>query len=71
MEDVDVYIVPQPTQIVDLYYDQGFTIKGRITIAGFNAYAHLNLDYTKGILVEAEMDVIEIAGFIQTGRGQR
>ncbi len=65
MEDVEVYVVPQPTQIVDLYYDPGLTIKGSISIADFDAYAHINIDYTTGILVEAEMDSIDVAGLFK------
>ncbi len=70
MEEVDIYIVPQPTQIVDLYYDPGITIKGRLSIGDFDAYAHINLDYSSGLLVEGEMDTIEIAGILKISGSQ-
>lgn len=65
LEEVDVYIVPQPTRIVDLYYDAGITIKGRLSIGDYDARAHINLDYSSGLLAEAEMDSIEIAGLFK------
>ncbi|CAK8725543.1 hypothetical protein KKHLCK_16985 [Candidatus Electrothrix laxa] len=64
-EEVKVYIVPQPTQIGELRFPQGFTVQGIVQFAGLRAYAYANIDYVKGILVEGEVDVINLVGLFK------
>ena len=71
MEDVDVYIVPQPTQIGTLKYEQGLTVQGTTRFWGVSSALYANIDYTKGIVVEGEIDPVSAAGgaFELTGAG--
>ena len=64
-EDVNIYIVPQPTTIGDLKFDQGFTIQGRMRFWGLYASAYINLDYTNGLLIKGDVDKISIAGLFE------
>lgn len=60
MEDVGVYVVPQPTQIGELFYEQGFKFEGKLSISDFDAQFFFMLDYSKGFLIKASMDPINI-----------
>ncbi|MGB0524309.1 MAG: hypothetical protein ACPGJS_15170 [Flammeovirgaceae bacterium] len=60
MEDVGVYVVPQPTTIGELYYEAGFKFEGKLSIADFDAQFFFMLDYSKGFLIKASMDPINI-----------
>lgn len=64
-EDVNIYIVPQPTMIGEVKFDQGFTIKGRMRFWGLYATADINLDYTNGLLAKGDVDRISIAGLFE------
>lgn len=71
-ENVNIYIVPQPTTIGELKFEQGFTVQGRMRLVGLYASAHVNLDYTNGVLIKGDVDEVHVAGvFKLTGaRGQ-
>ena len=68
-EDVSVYIVPQPTQIGELSFEQGFTLQGTMIFWGLRASAYMNIDYAGGIVIDAEVDPIEIGDGLFTLRG--
>jgi hypothetical protein len=69
-EDVNIYIVPQPTTIGALSFEQGISLKGTMSIWGLRAFASLKIDQTRGILVQAEVDNINVGGvFRLTGAG--
>ena len=69
-EDVGIYIVPQPTSIGELQYEQGISLKGKMTIFDLNASAHLKIDQNSGILIDAEMDAINVGDILKiTGAG--
>ncbi len=59
-EDSKVYIVPQPTQIGELKYEQGFKLASKMFFQGIRGYADLNIDYAKGIDVKGDVDVINL-----------
>ena len=60
LEDVGIYVVPQPTNIGELYYEQGFRFEGKLSVAGFNASFFFLLSYSEGFAVKASMDPIRI-----------
>jgi hypothetical protein len=69
-EDVNIYIVPQATTIGALSFEQGISLQGTMSIWGLRAFASLKIDQTRGILVQAEVDNINVAGvFKLTGAG--
>jgi peptidoglycan hydrolase CwlO-like protein len=59
---VNVYIVPQPTTIGELSFEQGFTVQGRLIFWGLSAYGYLNIDYMTGTVLYAEVDPIDLGG---------
>ncbi|MFK8102005.1 MAG: hypothetical protein AB8G15_05765 [Saprospiraceae bacterium] len=60
LEDVGVYVVPQPTSIGELAYEQGFRFEGKLSIADFNAQFYFLLSYQEGFAIKASMDPIRI-----------
>ena len=64
MEDVGVHVVPQATQIGELFYEPGFAFQGKLSIADFDAEFEFKLDYDKGLRIRATMDQINIANAI-------
>ena len=64
-EDVNIYIVPQPTTIGTLTFEQGFYLGGTLVFAGWRASASLNIDYTDGTELKAELDAIDIGGIFK------
>jgi hypothetical protein len=69
-EDVSIYIVPQPTYIGELFFEQGMALKGKMNLWGLRAFGSLKIDQARGILVEGEVDEIDIAGLFKlTGAG--
>jgi hypothetical protein len=69
-EDVNIYIVPQPTSIGELNFDQGFYLAGTLIFWGLRASASLSIDYLEGTELKAEMDPIDVGGIFKvTGAG--
>jgi hypothetical protein len=69
-EDVNIYIVPQPTSIGELYFEQGISLKATMYLWGLRAFGYLSIDQTRGILVQGDMDEINLAGIFKlTGAG--
>ncbi len=70
LEDVGVYVVPQPTSIGELAYEQGFRFEGKLSIADFNAQFYFLLSYQEGFAIKASMDPIRIGNlFALEGAG--
>jgi len=73
-EDVNIYIVPQPTTIGELKFEQGFTLQGRMRFWGLYASAYINLEYTSGVLIKGDVDEVHVAGVFKLtgaqGRGK-
>jgi|GEM_PF-1701802 len=65
MEEVEVYVVPQPTTIGALAYEQGFRFQGKIQIADFDAEFAFLLEFTSGFALKATMDPLDIGGVFQ------
>ncbi len=40
-ENVSIYIVPQPTNIGELYFEQGITLEGTMNFWGLRVYGYL------------------------------
>lgn len=59
-EDVDFRIVPQPTQIGAVRYQQGIRFAGRMHMWGLAGDADVSIDYVKGIQVDAGIDAIRL-----------
>ncbi len=64
-EDVNIYIVPQPTTIGTLVFEQGFYLGGTLVFAGWRATASLSIDYLEGTELKAELDPINVAGIFK------
>lgn len=60
LEDVGVYVVPQPTTIGELFYEQGFKFQGKLSIGDFDAQFLFLLSYSEGFAIKASMDPIKI-----------
>jgi peptidoglycan hydrolase CwlO-like protein len=59
-----------PTQIGELFYEEGFRFQGNMNIGEFKAEFLFVLDYTKGFRIFAQMDEINIENiFIISGSG--
>ena len=71
MEDVAVYVVPQPTTIGELSYDQGFKFQGKLSIGSFDAQFFFLLSYSEGFAIKASMDPINLldGAFVLAGSG--
>ena len=69
-EDVNIYVVPQPTTIGELYFEQGIGLKGTMYLWGVRAFASIKIDQTRGVLIEGDMDEINLGGILKlTGAG--
>lgn len=64
-EDVNIYIVPQPTTIGTLTFEQGFYLGGTLVFSGWRATASLSIDYLAGTELSAELDPIDIGGIFK------
>ncbi|NEQ32208.1 MAG: hypothetical protein F6K04_14605 [Leptolyngbya sp. SIO4C5] len=64
-EDVNIYVVPQPTTIGELAFDQGFYLAGTLIFWGLRAQASLSIDYLEGTELKAEMDPIDVGGIFK------
>jgi len=64
-EDVSIYIVPQATNIGELYFEQGIALKGTMYLWGLRVFASVKIDQATGILIEGTVDPINIAGVIK------
>jgi len=64
-ENVNIYIVPQPTQIGELSFDQGFFLRGTLNIWGLRATASLSIDYFDGTELHGEVDPINLGGIFK------
>ncbi|MEG4252794.1 hypothetical protein [Microcoleus sp. Pol10D4] len=61
-ENVNIYIVPQPTSIGELTFDQGFYLGGTLNLWGLRATASLSIDYLEGTELKAEVEPIDMGG---------
>ncbi len=69
-EDVNIYVVPQPTNIGELFFEQGISLKGTMYLWGLRAFASIKIDQGTGILIDGDVDPINVAGvFKLTGAG--
>jgi len=64
-EDVNIYVVPQPTNIGELYFEQGISLSGTMFLWGLRVYSSIKIDQTTGLLIEGAVDPIDIAGVIK------
>ncbi len=64
-EDVSIYVVPQPTYIGELYFEQGIALKGTMYLWGLRVFASVKIDQATGILIEGNVEPIDIAGVIK------
>ncbi|MDW7694506.1 hypothetical protein R9C00_07125 [Flammeovirgaceae bacterium SG7u.111] len=65
LEDVAVYVVPQPTTIGELFYEQGFRFEGKLSIGEFDASFFFLLSYSEGFAIKASMDPIKIGSVFE------
>jgi len=70
-EGVNIYIVPQQTQIGEMVFEQGITLQGTMMVMGLRAYGYMNIDYLEGILIEAEVDPIDLGVLKIQGAGEK
>ena len=64
-EDVNIYVVPQPTNIGELYFEQGISLSGTMFLWGLRVHSSIKIDQTSGILIEGDVDPITIAGVVK------
>jgi hypothetical protein len=64
-EDVSIYVVPQPTNISELYFEQGISLSGTMFLWGLRVYTSIEIDQTSGLLIQGEVDPIDIAGVVK------
>ena len=64
-EDVNIYVVPQPTNIGELYFEQGISLSGTMFLWGLRIYSSIKIDQATGILIKGAVDPIDIAGVIK------
>ncbi|MGQ4646024.1 hypothetical protein [Lyngbya aestuarii] len=71
-ENVKIYIVPQDTQIGELYFEQGFRLEGTMLFWGLRAYGYMNIDYLEGTEIRGEVEPINLGGIFKlTGAGNK
>ncbi len=61
MENVEIFVVPEPTTIGDLKFEQGTSLKGTIYFFGYRALADMRIDHQTGIDIKASMDPLSLA----------
>jgi hypothetical protein len=64
-ENVNIYIVPQPTSIGELTFEQGFYLRGTLNLWGLRATASLSIDYLEGTELKAEVEPINVGGIFK------
>ncbi len=65
-ENVKIYIVPQPTTIGELKFEQGTQLEGTMYFWGLRAYGYLKIDYLDG--VEVKGDVVQVIAGSDKGK---
>lgn len=60
MENVEVYIVPQATEIGDLVFEAGFRMNGTVMLLGWRGSSKMEISYDSGILMEAKLDPLSV-----------
>ena len=64
-ENVKIYIVPQPTTIGELKFEQGTQLEGTMYFWGLRAYGYLKIDYLDGVEVKGDVEPINLAGIFK------
>jgi predicted nucleic acid-binding Zn-ribbon protein len=60
LDDLELYVVPQDTSIGKISYDQGLRVAGTINVAGFSAFAKVEIDPTQGIEAAGSLSPVHI-----------
>lgn len=66
-EDVEITIAPQETQIGELTFEQGITVQGTMNIMNLRAFAFLNVDQDRGVIIRGDVEPIDLGVFKLTG----
>jgi uncharacterized small protein (DUF1192 family) len=70
MTDVHLEAVPQAMRVLEQSYEAGFRAGGEIEVLGVKGMSKVNLSYSNGMLVQAEVDPIKLGIFKLEGAGK-
>lgn len=69
MTDVHLEAVPQAMRVLEQSYEAGFRAGGEIEVLGVKGMSKVDLNYSNGMLVQAEVDPIKLGIFKLEGAG--
>jgi hypothetical protein len=70
MTDVHLEAVPQAMRVLEQSYEAGFRAGGEIEVLGVKGMSKIDLNYSNGMLVQAEVDPIKLGIFKLEGSGK-
>ncbi len=70
MTDVNLEAVPQAMRVLEKNYEAGFRAGGEIEVFGVKGMSQVDINYSNGVFVQAEVDPISLGIFKLKGSGK-